>query len=100
MLSSQESPSLLSVLQSSSQIKSRIAGFKIPRLADGQDTGALTLGGVDQTKFDPNYMVTMNNTGKGYWKATVDSVSVDSKTLQLQLAGPRIAILDTGTVCF
>jgi hypothetical protein len=54
-----------------------------------------TFSGLDDTKFDAQTLVTLDNVSKvGFWEAAVDATTVDGT--DLNLAG-RTAILDTGT---
>ena len=71
-----------------------ITSYKLGRVSDGDNDGEITFGGLDESKFDPNTLVTFSNVSPyGYWEGDV-SVSVDGKDLGLQ---GRTAILDTGT---
>lgn len=75
-------------------ISDAITSYKISRLSDGLNDGEITFGGLDQSKFDPNTLVTFPNVNQnGFWEGDV-AVSVDSQDLGLQ---GRTAILDTGT---
>ena len=77
------------------QIQEAIVSFKISRLADQKNDGEVTFGGLDNSKFDQNTLVTLNNVNKkGFWEAGLDAVSVDGTDLGLK---GRTAILDTGT---
>jgi hypothetical protein len=74
-----------------------ITSYKLGRVSDGHNDGEITFGGLDETKFDPNTLVTFPNVSPyGYWEGDV-SVSVNSKDLGLQ---GRTALLDTGTTLF
>jgi hypothetical protein len=76
-------------------ISDAITSFKISRLADQKNDGEVTFGGLDQTKFDPNTLVTFNNVNQqGFWEGAMSSVSVNGQDLGLK---GRTAILDTGT---
>lgn len=75
-------------------IKEAITSYKISRVSDGLNDGEITFGGLDQSKFDPQTLVTFNNINKdGFWEADF-TVSVNDADLGLQ---GRSAILDTGT---
>lgn len=74
-------------------IKASITSFKISRLADQKNDGEVTIGGLDETKFDPATLATLPNVNKaGFWEGAMDAVTVDGK--DTGLAG-RTAILDT-----
>ena len=75
-------------------ISEAITSYKISRLSDGLNDGEITFGGLDESKFDPNTLVTFPNiNARGYWEAKL-TASVCGKDLRL---GNRSAILDTGT---
>ncbi|KAI0077892.1 aspartic peptidase A1 [Panus rudis PR-1116 ss-1] len=75
-------------------ITDAITSYKISRVADGKNDGEITFGGLDETKFDPNTLVTFDNVNKqGFWEGDM-TVSVDGQDLGLK---GRTAILDTGT---
>jgi len=75
-------------------IAEAITSYKISRVSDGLNDGEITFGGLDQSKFDPNTLVTFQNINpNGFWEGDF-TVSVDGKDLGLQ---GRTAILDTGT---
>jgi hypothetical protein len=75
-------------------IKEAITSYKISRVSDGLNDGEITFGGLDQSKFDPNTLVTFPNVNKdGFWEGEF-TVSVDGQDLGTQ---SRTAILDTGT---
>ncbi|KAI0787881.1 acid protease [Fomes fomentarius] len=76
-------------------INDAITSYKISRLSDGKNDGEITFGGLDETKFDPNTLVTFDNVANnGFWEGTMDAVTADGQDLGLQ---GRTAILDTGT---
>jgi hypothetical protein len=76
-------------------IQEAIVSFKISRLADQNNDGEVTFGGLDTSKFDQKTLVTLQNVNKnGFWEGGVDAVSVDGTDLGLK---GRTAILDTGT---
>ncbi|KAK0450069.1 acid protease [Armillaria borealis] len=64
-----------------------ITSYKISRLADDKNDGEITFGGLDDTKFQANTLVTVDNLSKqGFWVAA----------LGWCIEG-QAAILDTGT---
>jgi len=94
-LSNQQTLTPIEALAQKRIIQEAITSYKISRLADQKNDGEITFGGLDETKFDPNTLVTLDNVNeKGFWEATMDSVTVDG--VDSGLAG-RKAILDTGT---
>lgn len=75
-------------------ISEAITSYKISRVSDGLNDGEITFGGLDESKFDPNSLVTVDNVNPlGFWEADF-TVSIDGQ--DLGLAG-RTGILDTGT---
>ncbi|CDO70870.1 hypothetical protein BN946_scf184804.g2 [Trametes cinnabarina] len=94
-LSEQGVPTPVEALASAGLIDEAITSYKISRLADNKNDGEITFGALDQTKFDPNTLVTFPVVSKtGFWEGAMDAVSVDGQDLGLQ---GRTAILDTGT---
>ena len=76
-------------------IQSPITSFKIPRLADQLNDGAVTFGGLDATKFVANTLVTIPNVNtQGFWEGAMDAITVNGADTGLT---GRTAILDTGT---
>lgn len=94
ILSTQSTPTPVEALASNHLIKEAITSYKISRLADNANDGEITFGGMDDTKYDPNTLVTVDNVNtQGYWEASMDSIFVNGADLGLQ---GRTAILDTG----
>ncbi|EIN09725.1 aspartic peptidase A1 [Punctularia strigosozonata HHB-11173 SS5] len=76
-------------------INDAIVSYKISRLQDEKNDGEVTFGGLDDTKFDANTLVTFDNVNtQGFWEGAMDAVTVDGTDTGLQ---GRTAILDTGT---
>ncbi|KAK7044185.1 hypothetical protein VNI00_007905 [Paramarasmius palmivorus] len=94
-LSEQKTLTPIEALAKQGLVQEAITSYKIPRAADNKNDGEITFGGLDQTKFDPASLVTVDNVSKvGFWEAAMDTVTVDGQDTQLQ---GRTAILDTGT---
>lgn len=75
-------------------ISEAITSYKISRVSDGLNDGEITFGALDQTKFDPNTLVTFQNVNpQGFWEGAF-TLSVDGQDPGL---GGRTGILDTGT---
>ena len=75
-------------------INEAITSYKISRVSDGLNDGEITFGGLDQSKFDPNSLVTFQNVNQdGFWEGDF-TLSVGGQDLGLS---GRTAILDTGT---
>lgn len=65
------------------------------RIADGNNDGEVTFGGLDPAKFDANTATVFANVNtQGFWEGAMSTVSVNNKSLGLN---GRTAILDTGT---
>ncbi|KAI0360084.1 acid protease [Trametes cingulata] len=94
-LSEQGVPTPVEALAKAGLIDDAITSYKISRLADNKNDGEITFGALDETKFDPQTLVTFDNAAdNGFWEGAMDGVSVDGQDLGLQ---GRTAILDTGT---
>lgn len=76
-------------------IPEAIVSYKISRLADNLNDGEITFGGLDDSKFDPATLTTLDNVNQnGFWEADMDAVTVDGQDTGLT---GKTAILDTGT---
>lgn len=94
-LSNQGVPTAVEKLASEGTIDAAITSYKLGRLADGNNDGEITFGGLDDTKFDAATLVTVNNVSPvGFWEADMEAVAVNGANVGLQ---GRKAILDTGT---
>ncbi|TFY73347.1 hypothetical protein EWM64_g10665, partial [Hericium alpestre] len=92
---SQKVATPVEAMASAGLIKQAITSFKLARVADQNNDGEVTFGGLDTTKFNQASLVTLKNVNQqGFWEADVDTASVNGKDLGLQ---GRTAILDTGT---
>ncbi|CAL1717130.1 unnamed protein product [Somion occarium] len=93
-LSQQQALTLVEALAKSGLIEDAITSYKISRLADGKNDGEITFGGLDETKFDANTLITFDNVNRdGFWEGGM-TVSVNGQDLELQ---DRTAIFDTGS---
>ncbi|KAI1797305.1 acid protease [Ganoderma leucocontextum] len=94
-LSEQGVPTPVEALSTAGLIGDAITSFKISRLADDKNDGEITFGGLDDTKFDSQTLVTFDNVAtNGFWEGAMDAVTVDGQDTGLS---GRSAILDTGT---
>lgn len=94
-LSEQKTLTPVESLAKAGLIDEAITSFKISRLADAENDGEITFGGLDSTKFDASTLVTFDNVNTdGFWEGAMDAVSVNGQDAGLQ---GRTAILDTGT---
>ncbi|KAF7327456.1 Acid protease [Mycena kentingensis (nom. inval.)] len=94
-LSQQQTLTPVEALAKQGLISEAITSYKISRTADNKNDGEITFGGLDQTKFDPATLVTVDNVSQqGFWEADLDGASVNGQDAGLQ---GRTAILDTGT---
>ncbi|KAG7451049.1 acid protease [Guyanagaster necrorhizus] len=94
-LSNQDFLTPVESLAKNGLISEAITSYKISRLADGKNDGEITFGGLDETKFQADTLVTVDNISKqGFWIAALDAVSVNGTDLKVE---GQAAILDTGT---
>jgi len=76
-------------------IKDAIISFKLGRIADGNNDGEVTFGGLDPNKFDANTQTTFANVNtQGFWEGAMGAITMNGQDLNLN---GRTAILDTGT---
>lgn len=69
-------------------------GFSLASVLDNSNTGQVTFGGVDQTKFSGSLTLFSNVNTQGFWEGAMGDITVNGQSVNL--AG-RTAILDTGT---
>ncbi|KAJ7671614.1 acid protease [Mycena polygramma] len=98
-LSNQGVPTPVQALANAGFIDAAITSYRLPRFADHSNNGEITFGGLDDTKFDPSTLVTLNSTtdngnDPGFWFAAMDGVSVDGEDVQV---ASQIGLMDTGT---
>lgn len=93
-LSEQKNPTIIEALAKTKLVPSANMGYKLSRLDDKKNDGVITFGGFDESKFDKNEQVKLNNLDDGFWVANMDGASVDKKDVKCD---DRPAILDTGT---
>jgi len=94
-LSEQKTATPIEALAAANLVPAAITSYKISRAADNKNDGEITFGGLDETKFDAQTLVTVQNVNQqGFWEANMDAVTVDGQSTGLQ---GRTAILDTGT---
>ena len=55
-----------------------------------------THSGVDQSRFDPNTVVTLRNADSWYWAVNLTEINVDG----VSAVNGRTAVLDTGKISF
>ncbi|KAF4571463.1 hypothetical protein EYR36_008800 [Pleurotus pulmonarius] len=94
-LSNQKTPTAVESLAQNGLIQDPITSYKISRLDDQKNDGVITFGGLDDTKFDPATLVTVDNLSRvSFWEAVMDKITVNGADTRLTR---RTAILDTGT---
>jgi hypothetical protein len=94
-LSTQKTPTPIESLATAGLVTAPIVSYKLARLADGNNDGEITFGGLDNSKFVPNTLVTLPNVNPhGFWEVNLDSISLNGVDLDLS---NRTTILDTGT---
>lgn len=83
-------------MQKSGLIKDAITSYKLSRLGDGKNDGAVTFGAMDPDKFNSNSLVTFKNINEdGFWEGDMGAFKMDGNDLQLS---GKTGIIDTGTV--
>jgi len=94
-LSNQGVLSPIEALKAQGLVSEAITSYKISRGADKLNDGEITFGGLDQSKFNPQTLVTVPNVNRqGFWEASMPSITVNGQDIGLR---NRSAILDTGT---
>ncbi|RMZ81003.1 hypothetical protein DV738_g2492, partial [Chaetothyriales sp. CBS 135597] len=88
-----DSPTLMQALDDQTSLRNNVLGVHLSRASDGDKDGELTIGGVDDSKFEGelNYLSTVKTDS---WEISVDDAIVDGK--ECGLTG-KTAIVDTGT---
>ncbi|KAK7032874.1 acid protease [Favolaschia claudopus] len=94
-LSNQGVPTPVEALKNAGFIDSAITSYRLPRFIDRTNNGEVSFGGLDETKFDPSTLVTVNNTGDGFWLAPLGGVSVDG--VDVNGIQSSVGLMDTGT---
>lgn len=92
----QESDNFLRVLKDSKVLKSNIFALTLSRSQDGPNTGEVTFGGIDASKYtgDIHYH-TIPDVAEGDWALTLDDFAYDGKTAGMKK--DRLAYIDSGT---
>ncbi|GLB40483.1 putative acid protease [Lyophyllum shimeji] len=95
LISRQGTTTIIEALQKKGLLKHAISSYHIPRLADGDNDGELTLGALNPDKYDRSTLVSVPNVNDlGFWEAKIDKVTVGGKDMGWT---NRSAIMDTGT---
>ncbi|RIB08300.1 aspartic peptidase domain-containing protein [Gigaspora rosea] len=93
-LSAENATTPFSNMVSQGSVNNPFFGFHLQRSLDKGDTGSLTLGGVDNSKFDGSITFSKLVNNQGFWEIGLDDASVNGKPLNFN---GRSAIIDTGT---
>ncbi|RIB30112.1 aspartic peptidase domain-containing protein [Gigaspora rosea] len=93
-ISAEQAITPFSNMVSQKSVENPFFGFHLQRSKDKGDTGSLTLGGVDNSKFVGNITFSKLVNKKGFWEIKLDDASVNGKALDFN---GRNAIIDTGT---
>ncbi|KZT59149.1 acid protease [Calocera cornea HHB12733] len=88
-------PSPAQYLYINGAIPEPVTSIKVPRLADGRNDGEVTFGSLDSTKYVADTLVTLSSDNSGYWRTTVDDVTVAGQSLATLTS--KSVIFDTGT---
>ncbi|OIW27553.1 acid protease [Coniochaeta ligniaria NRRL 30616] len=85
----------LNVIKSSSALKSNIFSVSLSRNSDGPNTGEVTFGGIDASKYtgDISYTPVSASAG-GDWAISLDDMAYDGNKAGIK---GRLAYIDTGT---
>ncbi|RMZ89401.1 hypothetical protein DV736_g3360, partial [Chaetothyriales sp. CBS 134916] len=88
-----DTPSLMQALDDQANLQNNVLGVHLNRASDGSKDGELTIGGVDESKFNGrlNYLSTVQT---GSWEISVDDAFVAGKACGLK---GKSAVVDTGT---
>ncbi|KAK7454473.1 hypothetical protein VKT23_011229 [Stygiomarasmius scandens] len=97
-ISQQKTKTLLEALRDAGEIDEATVSYKIPRLADQQNSGTegeMTIGGLNPTRYNPQTLVTMKNVNpSGFWEVPMDRMNVNGYDMGWT---NRTVVLDTGT---
>ncbi|KAJ6577361.1 aspartic peptidase domain-containing protein [Mycena capillaripes] len=98
-LSNQGVPTPVQALKDAGFIDKAITSYRLPRFLDHTNNGEVSFGGLDDTKFDPKTLVTLDAAADtdgfdAFWFAKMDGVSVDGDDVQV---AAQLALMDTGT---
>jgi len=95
-LSEQQTPTPIEALKDANKVTSATVSYDLGRIGDKNNTGEITFGGEDPTKFKSNTRIKTPNVNlQGFWEAALDAVEVDGNTVEKIIN--RTTILDTGT---
>lgn len=81
-------------LYNNHKISQPIVGYRLGRVADGENKGQITFGAVDDSQVSGGLHQFDNQNKNGYWQIKLDSVKVGSKSIS---GSSSSATLDTGT---
>ncbi|WFD00657.1 hypothetical protein MYAM1_003408 [Malassezia yamatoensis] len=84
----------IQALANNNKISNPIVGYRLGRVADGDNKGQITFGAVDESQVSGSLHQFDNQDQNGYWQISLDSVQVGSKTV---VSSSSSATLDTGT---
>ncbi|KZP31823.1 aspartic peptidase A1 [Athelia psychrophila] len=93
-LANQNTATMLDAMRQSGLIQQAIVSYKIPRLADQQNDGEITLGAMNPSKFTGSVVTFPNVNTQGFWEGAMGAFKVDGKDMGLV---NRTGVLDTGT---
>lgn len=84
----------IDALFKSNQVDQPIVGYRLGRVADGNNKGQITFGAVDNSQVSGGLHQFDNQNKNGYWEVKMDSVKVGGKSIT---GSSSTATLDTGT---
>ncbi|CAN6611294.1 hypothetical protein TRVA0_004S03884 [Trichomonascus vanleenenianus] len=92
---SHDFPTIISTLREQNLISSKTFGINLGRSADQSDEGALTIGGLDSSKYTGDISWTDVTQNSVLWEIPVDYTSMGGN--KVDFGGDRTAVVDTGT---
>lgn len=84
----------IDALYDSNKVDQPIVGYRLGRVADGNNKGQITFGAVDGSQVSGSLHELDNQSKNGYWEVKLDNVKVGSKSIS---GSSSTATLDTGT---
>ncbi|PKY02204.1 acid protease [Aspergillus campestris IBT 28561] len=87
-------PTFMDQVKKEKVLDSNIIGFTFSRSSDDEKDGAVTIGGVDKSRYSGDIAYTDTTGSVSHWRIPLDDVSVDGHACRFS---DRTAIIDTGT---
>ncbi|PLN78877.1 acid protease [Aspergillus taichungensis] len=87
-------PTFMDQVKKEKVLDSNIIGFSFSRSSDDEKNGAVTIGGVDKSRYSGDISYTDTTGSVSHWRIPLDDASVDGDACHFS---DRTAIIDTGT---